>query len=66
MVKLKSVYICRMLKYYFRILHKPSLRYFYYEKLPKNIIYNDEYWIKKLNNPIEAHRLNKIPKSHDI
>jgi hypothetical protein len=55
-----------MLRYYFRILHKPSLRYFYYEKLPKNIMNNDEYWIKKLTNPIEAHRLNKNLKSHDI
>lgn len=55
-----------MLRYYFRILHKPSLRYFYYEKLPKNIMNNDEYWIKKLTNPIEAHRLNKNLKSNDI
>ena len=48
-----------MLRYYFRILHKPSFRYFYYENLPKNIYKNPEFWIEKLDKPIEPHRLVK-------
>ena len=44
---------------YFRIVCKNTYKYFYYRTLPKNILNDSNYWIEKLDKPIQLIQLTK-------
>lgn len=51
-----------MNRFYFRVMDKKNLRYFYCKTLPKNIITNKQFWVQKLNEPVQIIEITKSKK----